>query len=127
MADPLKTGRKGEKLARRFLKRRGYRILAANYVCPVGEIDLIALDGRTIAFVEVKSRTTTDHADPEDTVTPAKQRKLHQVARYWLSERRAEAYTWRFDVVAVTLPAAGKPDIRHIPDAFDPPRGRHHV
>jgi len=126
VADNLRTGRQGEKLARRFLKRQGYRILCKNYTCPIGEIDLIALAERTIAFVEVKTRRGPDHADPEDTVTPAKQRKLHKVARYWLSQRQADAYAWRFDVVSVTLQEDGKPVIRHTPDAFPPPRGGRH-
>ncbi len=122
MIDRLQVGPKGEKLARRFLKRQGYKILAKNYTCPVGEIDLIALDGRTIAFIEVKTRQGGDQADPEDTVTAAKRRKLYQVARYWLNQRQADDYACRFDVVAVTLPEGGKPVIRHTPDAFDPPR-----
>jgi putative endonuclease len=117
-----RIGRKGEKLAARHLKRLGYTILARNYTCPVGEIDLIALDGRTIAFVEVKTRQGDALADPEDTVTAGKRRKLYQVARYWLSQRRADDYGCRFDVVAVTLLDGDDPIIRHTPDAFDPPR-----
>jgi putative endonuclease len=119
--DHLRIGRKGEKLARRFLKKQGYKILARNYTCPVGEIDLIALDGRTIAFVEVKTRCGAAHGDPEDTVTVAKRRKLHHVAQYWLSQRRADAYACRFDVVSVTLLDDAKPRIRHTVDAFEPP------
>ncbi len=122
MTDRARIGRKGEKLARRFLKRKGYRILAKNYTCAAGELDLIALDSQTIVFVEVKSRHDETHADPEDTVTVAKRRKLHQVARYWLAGRRADSYTCRFDVVAVTLCESGKAQIRHTTDAFDPPR-----
>ncbi|MBN1347278.1 MAG: YraN family protein [Phycisphaerae bacterium] len=122
MADPGQIGRKGEKLARRHLKRQGYRILAKNYRCPAGEIDVIALDGRTIAFVEVKTRQGQAQADPEDTVTASKRRKLYQVARYWLAQRRADNYGCRFDVVAVTLQDEGKPLIRHTPGAFEPPR-----
>lgn len=121
MDDHLRIGRKGEKLARAFLKKQGYKILAKNYTCPAGEIDLIALDGRTIAFVEVKSRQETGHADPEDTVTRAKRRKLTQVARYWLSQRHADTYACRFDVVAITFAEDARPVIRHTIDAFDPP------
>lgn len=120
MAGRLRIGRKGEKLARRLLKKSGYKILARNYTCPAGEIDLIALDGRTIAFVEVKARQGSRRADPENTVTLAKQRKLYQVAQFWLSQRRAEEYGCRFDVVAVTFPEKGDPVIRHTIDAFDP-------
>lgn len=122
MADRTQIGRKGERLAKRFLKRKGYRILAKNYTCPAGEMDLIALDGRTVAFVEVKTRRGCDQADPEDTITAAKRRKLYQVARHWLAQRRADAYGCRFDVVAVTLDEGAKPFIRHTPDAFEPPQ-----
>lgn len=118
MTDTLEIGRKGEKLARRFLKRLGYKILARNYACPAGEIDVIALDGRTIAFVEVKTRRGDALADPEDAVTAHKRRQLTRVAQYWLSQRRADDYGCRFDVVSVTMLERGRPVIRHTPDAF---------
>lgn len=122
-SDPASLGRRGEKLVCRYLKKRGCKILSRNYRCPTGEIDLIALDGRTIAFVEVKSRWGTGHADPEETVTLHKRHQLHRVARYWLSQHKADDRTCRFDVVAVTFLDNGRPVIRHTPDAFEPPRG----
>ena len=122
MTDPSRIGRRGEKLARRYLKSRGYKVIARNYRCPVGEIDLIVLDGRTIAFVEVKTRLGSRQADPEDTVTAAKRHQLTRVARFWLSQHPAADRTCRFDVVAVTLPHEGEPIIRHTPDAFEPRR-----
>jgi putative endonuclease len=115
------TGRQGEKLARKYLQGLGCKVLARNYRCPAGELDLIVLDGRTVAFVEVKTRQSDEHADPEETVTLAKRRQLYRVARYWLSRHGADDRTWRFDVVAVTLPQEGDPTIRHTPDAFEPP------
>lgn len=118
MLDRKRIGRKGEKLARRYLKRQGYRILAANFSCPAGEIDLIALTGKTIAFVEVKTLTADEHAEPEEKVTPAKQARIRKAARAWLAQRRAEAYSYRFDTIAVTLLEGQKPRIRHTPDAF---------
>jgi len=118
VTDTLEIGRKGEKLARRFLKKLGYRILARNYACPAGEIDVIALDGRTIAFVEVKTRRGDALADPENAVNAHKRRQLTRVAQYWLSQRRADDYGCRFDVVSVTMHERGRPVIRHTPDAF---------
>jgi putative endonuclease len=121
-ADPGDIGRRGEKLARRFLKARGFRVITRNYRCPAGEIDLIILDGRTVAFVEVKSRRGLAHADPEDTVTVHKRRQVTRVAQVWLSRHPADDRTWRFDVVAVTFVDTGKPIIRYTPDAFPPER-----
>ncbi len=118
MFDWLRVGHTGERLAERHLRGLGYKVLARNYRCPVGEIDLIVLDERTIAFVEVKTRRGDEQADPEDTVTHAKQRQLSRVARYWLSQRQAVDRTCRFDVVAVVLPENGEPVVRHTPNAF---------
>jgi len=115
---PPKLARKGEKLAARFLRKCGYRLLARNYRCPAGEIDIIALDAETLVFVEVKTRRSEAAADIEQAVTPAKQRQLARVARYYVHERGAEARPCRFDILAVLLPEGAKPVLRHIPDAF---------
>ena len=121
------TGPRGEKLAARFLRRAGCRILACNYRCPVGEADIIVLDTSTksewgaesIAFVEVKTRTRDDAVDPESAVDAGKRRQLIRVARYYLSQHDVAERRVRFDVVSVVLATEGKPRIRHIPDAFE--------
>lgn len=116
--EPL--GRRGEKLAARYLRRNGIKLLARNYRCPVGEADLIGLDGETIVFAEVKTRSGTDQAAPEANVDARKQRHCRNVARYYLSRHDTADRPVRFDVLAVVLPPdrRAKPRIRHIPDAF---------
>lgn len=119
-------GSRGEALARRFLKRRGLKILARNYRCPAGEIDLIALDAstrrsagaETIAFVEVKTRSSDRYTDPEAAVDAEKRRRLKKVAETYLAARDAGGLNVRFDVVAVVARPGEKPQVRHIPDAF---------
>jgi putative endonuclease len=113
-------GERGERLAAKFLKRIGYTILARNYTCPVGEIDLIARDGDSIVFVEVKTRASDADADPENNVTYAKRRRLTRAAKYFVMRRRAQDAPCRFDVVAAVLPPDGKGVIEHFPDAFAP-------
>lgn len=118
-------GQIGEKLAVKHIRRRGGKILARNYRCPVGEVDIIALDpsgrsGETIVFVEVKTRTGEQYVCPESAVDRRKRRQLVRVAKYYLSHHRAEGYSVRFDVVAVVAGPGGKRQVRHIPDAFTP-------
>ena len=118
---PEKTlGQRGEAAAARYLKRRGYKILARGDRFGPGELDLVMLDRDTIVFVEVKTRQSHDAGLPAEAVDEAKQRKLTRLAvtflkRHGLLERPA-----RFDVVAVTWPA-GKwfPAIEHIRNAFE--------
>jgi putative endonuclease len=95
------VGRKGERRAARLLRRRGYKILALNYRCRHGEIDIVAYDGGEIVFVEVKTRLTDEKGTALEAVTPQKQRKLARVAEQFLAERGLEDHPCRFDVVAV--------------------------
>jgi len=113
-----RPGAAGERVAARFLKRRGFRILRRNYVCPAGEADLIALDGRQVVFVEVKSRRSDLVAPPESSVTAAKQARLGRVALDFIRRHRLEEAPCRFDVVSILLPRDGKPHVTHFPDAF---------
>jgi len=117
-------GPRGEKLAARHLRRQGLKILARNYRCPAGEIDLIALDrstrregAETIVFVEVKSRSSDRTTDPESAVNADKQRRIRKAAAYYRQRHRADDYNYRFDIVAVVFDADG-PRLRHTPDAF---------
>lgn len=119
-------GRRGERLARRHLRRSGMRILAVNYRCPAGEADLIALDPTTrrefgaesIVFVEVKTRSCDRFTDPESAVDATKQKRLRRVAQTYLSSRDTDAYAVRFDVVAIVFHPDGEPEVRHIRQAF---------
>jgi len=111
-------GKKGEALALRFLKKRGYQIIERNYVCKMGEMDIIAKEKDTLVFVEVKTRTSTTFGPPQLAVDPAKQMQLSKVALSFLKEKRLEDAKARFDVVAILLGPKGE-EIELIRDAFD--------
>lgn len=113
-------GRLGEKLGARFVRRKGFRILARNYVSPAGEIDLVALDGEQIAFIEVKTRRDDAVAMPEDAVNVHKQRRITAAARFFLLQTGAQNRPSRFDVLAVLLRDGRKPEVEHFVDAFGP-------
>ena len=107
-SSPHQLGREGEEAARRFLEEKSYRMLAANYRCPLGEIDLICKDGQTLVFVEVKSRRDTRKGLPEASVTAEKQKRLSKIAEWYLKENHYRGeYPVRFDVVSVLEPADG--------------------
>ncbi len=112
-------GADGERAAERFLRRRGYTIVERNYRCPLGEVDLIALDGRTVVFVEVKTRRHAGAGSPYDAVDPRKQRQIVRVAEYYLTARRLHDRDVRFDVVGV-WPEGGGLTCELLQDAFDP-------
>jgi putative endonuclease len=111
-------GKKGEELALRFLKKRGYRIIEKNYVCKMGEMDIIAKEKDTLVFIEVKTRTSMAFGPPQLAVTRFKQRQLSKVALYYLKEKRLENVKARFDVVAILLVQKGE-EIELIKDAFE--------
>ena len=106
-------GRTGERLAAHTLEHQGYRILEHNFRCRYGEIDLVAEDEQDLVFVEVKTRRGTAFGRPEEAVTPSKQRKLLEIATYYLDLHNCADRTWRIDVVAVQFSIHGKlEDIR---------------
>ena len=111
-------GRKGEEVALRFLKKNGYKIIEKNYVCKMGEMDIIAREKDTLVFVEVKTRTSMVFGPPQLAVNSTKQMQLSKVALYFLKEKRLEEVKARFDVVAVLLRPRGD-EIELIKDAFD--------
>lgn len=93
-------GRRAEDLAAVYLRERGYRILELNYRIRQGEIDIVALQGEILCFVEVRSRRTARHGHPLETVDPRKQRRLIRAAQHYLLRRGWEGSV-RFDVVAI--------------------------
>lgn len=111
-------GKKGEELALRFLKKQGYHIIDRNYICKLGEMDIIASEKDTLAFVEVKTRTSTAFGPPQLAVNSSKQRQMSKVALNFLKEKRLEDVKARFDVVAILLGPKGE-KIELIKDAFD--------
>jgi putative endonuclease len=113
-------GTRSERAAARFLRKLGYRILAHNFRCSLGEIDLIALDGMCIIFVEVRSTERADVTRPTESVGPDKQRRLTRVALYYLRQKRLLDHAARFDVLAIGWPAGrGEPTMAHYPNAFE--------
>jgi len=107
----------GEDLAARALAERGYRILERNYRFERGEVDIIAMDGEELVFVEVKTRETDAFGAPEESITPFKEEQLKKVAEGFIFERHLEGQTCRFDVVAITL-RKGNPEIRILQDVL---------
>lgn len=101
-------GQLGESLAARELERRGYRLVARNWRCPVGEIDLIAEQGDALVFVEVRTRRGDRRGTPQESVTPAKRAKLIETAQTYLAENDAGERDWRIDVVAVEMSTRGE-------------------
>jgi len=111
-------GSKGEDLAVRFLQKKGYRIIVRNYKTPVGEIDIIARDGDTIVFIEVKTRTDISFGYPFEAVNKRKRQKLKNLALLYLKRQGKESPV-RFDVLSIFCMDNGKKDIEHIKDAFE--------
>jgi uncharacterized protein (TIGR00252 family) len=117
-SDPRRQlGDQGEDLAAAALKQQGYKILERNYVTPLGEIDLIARQGKVLVVVEVKTRRGSSFGTPQEAVNPGKQGRLRRLADYYLKAKRLTGTPVRFDVVAVTL-EDNVPQVEIIPNAF---------
>lgn len=109
-------GAGAEERAAAFLEQQGLHILERNVKLKVGEIDMVATDGDTLVFVEVRARTHPDQVHPAATVTPAKQRRVVRCAMAYCQQRKVRDTMIRFDVVAVLGPRGG---IEHYPNAFE--------
>ena len=112
-------GERGENLAARELQKKGYRILNRNFKTPMGEIDIIARDGKTLVFVEVKTRAHDEPA-PEEQVNATKMNQITKAGKFFLSRYGHPQPPARFDVVAIVWPQGQPPSIRHIENAFEP-------
>ena len=113
------VGRLGEAVAARFLERRGLTIVARNVRSRLGEIDLVARDGPSLVFVEVKARVYGAPDPPQAGVDGRKQARLARLALGYLARHRPRELRCRFDVVAVTLdPAGGALRVDYFPSAF---------
>ena len=118
IAPHFELGRRGEALAIEYLEHAGYRIVAANFSVPVGrntrgalinaEIDVVALDGQTLCFVEVKSRASDEFAEPQVNVDRRKRRQIARAARGYRRMLGLMGTAYRYDVVTVVLPPIGK-------------------
>ncbi len=111
-------GSRGEDQAVDFLSKKGYRVLQRNYRYGNGEIDIIALDGEELVFVEVKLRSGNAFGEPEDSISPRKRRLFRRTAEGYLAEHAMEDRPCRCDVVAIVAPRGAAPAIRHLEDAF---------
>jgi putative endonuclease len=113
-------GNRSERAAAQFLRRQGYRIVARNYSCPQGELDLVAVDGGCIVFVEVRSTGTDDVTKTAASVDLAKQRRLTTLALHFLQRHRLLHHRARFDVLILSWPAdREEPAISHYRNAFE--------
>jgi putative endonuclease len=110
-------GQRGEELASKYLRSKGFKILQRNFVTPLGEIDIVARDGNTLVFVEVKTRMQ-DEPTPEEQVNRHKQHQLSRVGKFYLG-RYTSPPAARFDVIAIVWPEGAKPIIRHIQHGFE--------
>jgi len=115
-------GRRGEEEAAKYLRSIGYRIVSQRERVLRGDIDLVALDGRTVVFVEVRTRSDTLHGHPAETVGPRKQRRVAELANAYIRRHRLEDCSVRIDVVTVTFDAPdGRPVVEHFQNAFESP------
>jgi putative endonuclease len=119
---PPPLGLRGEREAARFLRRLGYLTIAKGHRDRIGELDLVVVDGRTVVFVEVKTRRSQDATHPSEAVDADKQRRLTRLALNYIKRHDLLDYPVRFDVVAITWPEnARRPLIEHFKNAFEPP------
>ncbi|MGE5430132.1 MAG: YraN family protein [Syntrophomonadaceae bacterium] len=113
-----RAGRQGEEMAVGLLKSKGFRIVERNYHFGKGEIDIVARDGETLVFVEVKYRQNMEYGEPEYSITPVKIKQIRKVARCYLFEKHIDETACRFDVVAILEEIPGSPVINYYKDAF---------
>ena len=106
--DRQEVGKLGEKAARQFLKKRGYRIHETGFRCPHGEIDIIAQQKDYLVFVEVRTKSSLDFGTPEESITQAKKEKLIASALTYTTTHQNLPSLWRIDFVAVELDDKGK-------------------
>ncbi len=117
--DRRTLGERGEAIAAAYLRGQKFTIVERNFRCKGGEIDIIAKDGKTYVFVEVKTRRTLSFGPPQLALTPFKQRQISKAALTWLAKKKLFAAGARFDVIAIIAPDHQVPQIDHIRDAFD--------
>jgi len=116
---PWRDGRSGESRACRYLAARGFEIVERNFRCRSGEIDVIAREGATTVFVEVKQRSSERHGKGHEAVTFGKRRRIVRAARLYAAARGLAESPLRFDVVSILDGPDGRSEIRHDRGAFD--------
>ncbi len=124
MSSRTQLGHWGERQARLYLEAQGYSIIAANFRCRAGEMDIVAIDGDELVFVEVKTRRGNSYGRAEEAISPVRAERLAVVAEEFLQSREAFPYDsetpWRIDLVGVNLDSPGKPlNFSHIKHAVE--------
>jgi len=114
----LDLGKFGEELAFRKIKRLGYKKIIRNFSCPLGEVDIIARDGDTLVFMEIKTRKGRSIDYAKEAVNAKKKRQISKVALAYMKATDCSDVRARFDVVAISL-GRGKPEIEVIKNAFE--------
>lgn len=109
-----KLGNRGEKIAAKFLRKQGYRIIEKNYHSRLGEIDIVAKEDESIVFVEVKTRCSTDFGLPEEALSYDKRRRLSKLALGYLAHWRIKDTDCRFDVVSILMDNKKVRKVKHI-------------
>jgi putative endonuclease len=107
-------GRRGERVAERYLRRTGYTVLARNWRCPEGELDLVVTDGRRVVVCEVKTRSGENFGSPAQAVDTEKVNRIRRLARRWLDDVGLGPREVRFDVLGVYWPAGARPRVEHL-------------
>lgn len=111
-------GRLGEDVAADYLRQHGVEVVSKNVRCPLGEIDLVCREGRTVVFVEVKARYDARYGLPQEAVSRNKQLRLTRLAQWYLKKHGLERQPARFDVIAITW-SEGRPEVTWIVNAFE--------
>lgn len=114
----LRTGERGEDLAKRYLESHGLVVLDRNWRCQEGELDLVATDRRTLIICEVKTRTGTAFGTPAEAVTEEKANRIRRLARRWRAAHRLGWCKERFDIIAIVWPPGEVPRIQHLKGVF---------
>jgi len=116
MDNRKQTGQQGEDIAASYFVEKGYKIIERNWRCSVGELDIIIEKDNTLIFVEVRTRKSHRFGTPEESITPAKQARLIELAHTYLQETENPDRSWRIDVAAIEF-GPGLPKINHIENA----------
>lgn len=119
MAATKSLGDRGEAAARRFLQSRGYQVVATQWKCKAGEIDIVARQGELWVFVEVKTRRGGQSGDALAAITTSKRQRLISAVYEYIAWHGMDDPEWRVDAVAVTIAVDGSEHITHVEDALD--------
>jgi putative endonuclease len=112
-------GRQAEEIACHYLEKKGYNILRRNFACRFGEIDIIAEKGKTVCFIEVKARTNVSFGPPTIFVTPQKQARIKKTALFFITAKKWDALSFRFDVISITKDKKDSFKIELVEGAFE--------